>query len=371
VTVAQVRDLYEILGVGRDASQDDIKRAYRRLARELHPDVSGDAQAEERFKEVTAAYEILSDPEKRARYDTFGSAGGPAGMPADIADIFDMFFGPGGFGGIGGFGRRTRPSRARRGDDVFVDLPLTFEEAAFGVGRDLEVESLARCAVCAGTGAEPGTQPSRCHTCGGVGEVQEVRRSIFGTMMTSRTCPTCEGTGEEITEPCHGCGGDGRVRDRRVVRVEVPPGVSDGMELRVTGAGNAGRAGGADGDLYVGLRVMPSPTFERRGQDLFAVLELPMAQAALGADVEIPTLDGPETIRIDPGAASGDTIRVKGKGVPNLGRRGRGDLFLTLHVETPTGLGRDQRDLLERFAGLRGESPPRRGAVQGRLRRRG
>jgi molecular chaperone DnaJ len=366
--MAATRDLYEILGVDRNATQEEIKRAYRRLARELHPDVSARPDAEDRFKEVTAAYEILSDPEKRRQYDLFGQRGGPPGFPfGDVQDIFDFFFGGGGFARPRA--ARRRPTRTRRGEDLYARLQLGFEEAAFGASKDVEVERLGTCPRCDGSGAEPGSGTERCPACGGSGEVQEVRRSIFGTVMTSHTCMACEGTGERLSSACPACEGDGRVPVRETVTVEVPPGVADGLELRVSGQGHAGRAGGPPGDLYLALEVRPSPLFERRGQDLFAVLDLSIAQAALGAELEVPTLDGSERIRVEPGTEPGTVLRLRGKGVPNLQRRGRGDLFLTVHVEVPRDLGREERRLLERLAELRGERAGRGRAVPARLRR--
>jgi molecular chaperone DnaJ len=364
--MAVARDLYEVLGVSRDASDDDIRTAYRRLARELHPDVSADPETEEHFKEVAGAYEILSDPEKRARYDAFG-AGGPGGQPfADISDIFEMFFGQGGFGGLGSRRRGPR-TRTRRGEDVGVRIRLSFEEAAFGVRRDVVLDRLEVCDRCLGNGAEPGTAPIACRTCGGTGEVQSVRRSVFGTLMTAAPCGTCEGTGQEIPDPCERCRGQGRIRGPATVTVEIPAGVSDGMELRVTGNGHAGVADGPRGDLFVRLEVEPAKAFERRGQDLFAVLDISVTQAALGGELKVAGIDATETVRIDPGTESGTIVRLKGKGVPNLNRRGRGDLFVTLHVLTPKGLSREERELLARLAELRGE--PRDGAAAAELRR--
>jgi molecular chaperone DnaJ len=363
--MAQIRDLYEILGVPRDASQEEIKKAYRRLAREYHPDVSQSHDAEDRFKEIAGAYEILSDPAKREQYDRYGQGVGPMDFPfGDMADIFEAFFG-------GGFARGTtaRRTRVRRGEDVFTTIQLTFEEAAFGAHRDLELEVLEACDRCGGSGSEPGTAPSRCRTCGGTGQVQDVRRSIFGTVMTAHPCAACEGTGRQILSRCERCRGDGRVAAIRRIPVDVPAGVSDGLELRVSGAGHAGTAGGSAGDLYLTIGVAPHPVFERRGQDLFAVLDVPMVQAALGAELEVPTLDGVERIQIEPGTASGTTLRLRGKGMPNLGRRGRGDLFVTVHVETPTDLSREERRLLERLAELRSHPAGRRAHDRGRLRK--
>jgi molecular chaperone DnaJ len=365
--MAAVRDLYDILAVKRDATQDDIKRAYRKLAREHHPDVNGAPEAEERFKEIAGAYEILSDPEKRQRYDAFGQSGGPAGQQfTDIQDIFDMFFG-GGF--TSGGGRSGRASRTRRGEDLQTMMVLSFTEAAFGVRKEIQLERMVVCDRCLGNGAELGTAPIACRTCGGTGQLQQMRRSIFGTVMTAAPCQTCEGTGQEVPDKCERCYGDGRRREPATVAVDVPAGVADGMELRVGGAGNAGRADGQPGDLFVGIRVEPSLAFERRGQDLLAILDLSMTQVALGADVEVETLDGVEHIRIDPGTESGTVIRLRGKGVPNLNRRGRGDLFVTVHVITPTELSREERKLFERIAELRDEQTSKREPGRGDLRR--
>jgi molecular chaperone DnaJ len=359
--MAATRDLYELLGVPRDASEADIKTAYRRLARELHPDVNDDPAAETRFKEVAGAYEILSDPDKRARYDAFGDGG--AQQFADIGDIFEMFFGQGGFGSR----RRGPRSRTRRGEDVGVTLRLSFEEAVFGVRRDLDLERLAVCERCMGNGAEPGSAPIACRTCGGTGEVQSVRRSVFGTLMTTAPCRTCEGTGQENPDPCEACLGQGRIRRPANVTVEIPAGVSDGMELRVGGNGHAGVAGGQSGDLYVRLEVEPSAAFERRGQDLYTVLDVSITHAALGTQIQIAALQGPETVKIEAGTESGTIVRLRGKGVPNLNRRGRGDLYITVHVVTPRELTREERSLLERLSELRGESEG--GASSGELRR--
>jgi molecular chaperone DnaJ len=355
--VAAARDLYEVLGVTPDASEDDIRRAYRLLAREHHPDVNGDPAAEARFKEIAGAYEILSDPEKRARYDTFGSSNGPGGGFTDLSEIFEMFFGgAGGFGGFGGGGRRRGArGRARRGEDLAVRLDLAFRDAAFGLRRDLRVERLAICDTCLGNGAEPGTAPSACRTCGGTGEIQSARRSVFGTLMTTAACTTCQGTGQEILDPCETCRGAGRVRTEADVALDIPGGVADGMELRVAGAGHAGVAGGPPGDLFVHLGVEPSMSFERRGQDLHAVLDVSITQATLGAEITVPGLDGDESIRVEPGTPSGTVVRVKSKGVPNLQRRGRGDLFVTVHVVTPTDLSKEETKLLRQLAALRGE----------------
>lgn len=364
--MASIPDLYSVLGVPRGASDEDIRRAYRKLARELHPDVNDDPEAERRFKQVTAAYQTLSDPARRRQYDMFGGQAGPDLFPfGDMGDIFDVFFG----GGLGGRRTRTRPTRTRRGEDLFIRVELTFEEAAFGVRKEIRADTLEECSRCSGSGCEPGTHPSRCGRCGGTGEIQDVSRSVFGTVMTARPCTRCQGTGEEIAAPCSRCGGEGRTPAERTIPVDIPAGVTDGMELRVSGEGREGRQGGGTGDLYVSVRVAPHPVFERRGQDLVCALPVPMTQAALGAEVQIPTLEGEEAVRIEPGVESGTVIKLRGKGVPHLGRRARGDLFVTVVVETPRPESKEERALLERLAELRGERQQDNGGLIGRLRK--
>lgn len=356
------RNLYDVLGVSRDATQDDIRKAYRRLAREHHPDVNRDPEAERRFKEINLAYQTLSDPARRRQYDLFGGEGLSPDLFGfgDLGDIVEAFFGPSPFGR----GRTRHRARTDRGSDLRVTLSLTFEDAVFGASKEVPVNGLRLCDRCGGTGCEPGTHPSRCSTCGGSGGVSDVRRSVFGTVMTSRTCGTCEGTGEEITSPCLTCRGDGRVPSGRIVTVEVPAGVADGMELRMEGAGEDGRGGGPQGDLYLTLAVDPHPVFERRGQDIVGVLEVPVMAAVVGVEVEVDTLDGPATVTVPPGTRAGTVLRVKGAGVPNLGRRGRGDLLLQVDLDVPAKLGREERRLVEDLAERRGE----RGTLRGRLR---
>jgi molecular chaperone DnaJ len=362
--MAAVRDLYEILGVGRDATPAEIKAAYRQLARTLHPDVNGDPVDQERFKEITGAYEILSDPAKRGRYDEFGSAG-PQGAPfTDIQDLFDMFFG----GGFGGRSRGPR-SRIRRGEDLRTRVHLSFRGSVFGTQQELEVERLASCDRCSGSGAEPGTSTIACRTCGGAGEVQSVRRSIFGTVMTATPCVACGGTGEEIPDPCENCMGEGRVRTSGTVAFDVPAGVVEGMDLRLAGQGNAGMAGGPPGDLIVGVEIEPSDAFERQGHDLYGVLDVSITLATLGGEIEIETLEGPERLRIEAGTESGTVLRLRGKGVPQLRRRGRGDLFVTVHIVTPRDLSKEERSLLEQLARLRDEPSGGNGAAPRELRR--
>jgi molecular chaperone DnaJ len=361
-------DLYRILGVSHDADADEIKRAYRRLARELHPDVNDDPGAQERFKEITGAYEILSDPQKRARYDALGTTSSQGFPGADLQDIFEMFFGQG-FGGFPGRRRGPRRTRAARGEDLGAQVELTLAEAAFGVSRSVELERMVACDRCMGVGAEPGTAPAACRTCGGTGEVQQTRRSVFGTIMTSVTCGTCSGTGQVILDPCEACFGSGRKRERATVDIDIPAGVSDGMDLRVAGSGHAGVSGGGPGDLFVSIHVQPSPEYERAGQDLHGVLEIPYTQAVLGADLVIDTLDGQERIHIEPGTRPGTVVRLRGKGIPNLQRRGRGDLFVTIAVTVPAEPSKEERHLLERLAELRDERTTKREPAKATLRR--
>jgi molecular chaperone DnaJ len=333
--------------------------------------VNGDPDAVQRFKEVTAAYDTLSDPGRRRQYDLYGRTGQGAGVGpdtfgfGDFGDIFDVFFG----GGARSGRRRGRRTRAQHGEDMRVPLELTFEQAAFGLRTDIDIDTLVRCARCEGRGCEPGTNPARCARCGGTGDVQEVARSIFGTVMTARPCSTCEGSGEVVPNPCKSCRAEGRVRERRSVAVEVPAGVADGMELRMTGLGRAGRAGGPPGDLFVSFQVKPHPVFERRGNDLVCELSVPMTMAALGADVEILTLEGAEVLKLEPGTEAGTVIRLRGKGIPQLERRGRGDLFVTVLVETPEPRSKEERALLERLAELRGEKVDTGSRLAGRLRK--
>jgi molecular chaperone DnaJ len=358
-------DLYEVLGVTRDATQDEIKRAYRRLAREHHPDVNHqDPDADRRIKEINLAYQTLADPAKRRQYDLYGGEGLSPDMFGfgDISDIFEAFFGQSPFGRARTGRRRTRVARGR---DLHRVLELDFEDAAFGATREVRIDTLELCDRCGGSGAEPGTHPSRCTTCGGSGEVSDVRRSVFGTVMTSRSCATCEGTGEEIASPCRTCRGGGRVPAQQTVSVDVPAGVSDGMDLRIEGAGEDGRAGGPSGDLYLTLSVKPHAVFDRRGPDLVSVLELPLTAAVLGGEVEVDTLDGPARVKVPPGTRAGSVLQVRGRGIPHLGRRGRGDLLLHVDVDIPNRLGRKERDLLRSLAEMRGEaSTPLRGRLR-------
>jgi molecular chaperone DnaJ len=351
-----VADFYELLGVSRTASEDEIKRAYRGLARELHPDANGgDPASEARFKEVSVAYETLRDPERRRRYDMFGEdgarqgAGGPGdAFGAGLGDLFEAFFGGNGFGG----GRAAGP---RRGDDLQVVLEIAFEEAVFGAERDVTLRAAVTCATCSGSGARPGTTPVTCSECGGAGQVRRVRQSILGQVVSTLPCPRCRGLGEIIESPCPDCSGEGRRIEARTVTVGVPAGVDQGTTLRIAGEGGAPFRQGISGDLYVHLRVREDARFERSGDDLVTTLHVAMTQAALGAEVNVETLDGSELVQIAPGTQSGAVLRLRGHGVPHVRGRGRGDLHVRIAVDTPEGLDEEQERIVRMLAGLRGE----------------
>ena len=348
-------DHYRTLGVDREASQEEIKRAYRRLAREYHPDANpDDPAAEERFKQITHAYDVLSDPAKRRNYDTFGDEKAQSSGFGDIggfSDLFSAFF-----GGVGG----TR-GPSNRGRDVLAEVELTLEEVAEGAEREVEVPTLVECDTCSGTGAAPGTYPSRCGQCGGSGELRTVRRTMLGNVMTASPCARCGGTGQEISTPCDTCEGSGRVRRVERLTLRIPPGIEDGAQLRVSGRGQAGVRGGRSGDLYVAIAIAEHPIFRRAGDDLACEVPVPMTVAALGGTVEIPTLEGSETIEIKPGTQSGEVVRLRNQGMPSLQGWGRGQIVALLKIETPTDLDDEQADLLYRLAEVRGEEVGRKG----------
>jgi molecular chaperone DnaJ len=351
-------DYYAVLGVAREASPEEIKRAYRRLARELHPDVNPDPETQERFKEVTAAYEVLSDPQKREMHDLggdpFGAGGGGGfGQGFGFSDIMDAFFG----GGAGGAGRGPRPRR-RRGQDALIRLDVDLAEATFGATRDLPVDTAVGCPTCHGAGTAPGTSVVTCDICHGRGEVQQVTRSFLGQVMTSRPCASCQGYGTRIPHPCPECSGDGRVRSRRTITVKIPPGVDTGTRIQLAGEGEVGPGGGPAGDLYLEVVELPHRQFQRHGDDLHCTVTLPMTAAALGTVVELETLDGVEPIDIRPGTQSGQVVPLQGKGVAHLRASGRGDLLVHVDVQTPTKLDEEQEALLQQLAVLRGEERP-------------
>lgn len=360
------RDYYGILGVPRDASVDQIKRAYRKLARELHPDVNPEGEAKQRFQDVKAAYEVLTDPQKRQIVDLGGDPLDPGGLGGrrgggdpfggfGLGDIMDAFFGATG----GTAGRRGPRSRVQTGSDALIRMQLTLEECAAGVSRELTVDTAVLCDDCGGSGCATGTRPLTCDTCGGLGEVQNVQRSFLGQVVTSRPCPVCRGFGEVIPDPCRQCSGEGRVRARRTVTAKVPAGVADGMRVRLAGQGEVGPGGGAAGDLYVEVQELPHETFSRDGADLHCTVRVPMTAAALGTTVRLETLDGTEEVRVEPGTQCATVLTLRGRGMPRLrstGRaEGRGDLFVHLDVVTPTRLDARQIELLRELAGVRGE----------------
>jgi molecular chaperone DnaJ len=351
-------DYYAVLGVRRDAGADEIKKAYRRLARELHPDVNPDPETQERFKEVTQAYEVLSDPQKRQMYDLGadpfaggGAAPGGFGAGNPFSDIMDAFFGAAG-------GTRGPRSRARRGRNASIRVELDLAESAFGTTRELVVDTAVVCETCHGDGAAPGTQPEMCDMCGGKGEVSQVTRSFLGQVMTSRPCPNCGGFGSVIRQPCPECSGDGRVRTRRTLKVRIPAGVEDGTHIQLAGEGEVGPGGGPPGDLFLEIVLRPHAIFERQGDDLHCTVTLPMSAAALGTAITVETLDGPEEVDIRPGTQHGQAIPMYDKGVRHLNETGRGDLIIHVNVETPSKLDAEQEDLLKQLAKLRGEERP-------------
>ncbi|MGH3388886.1 MAG: molecular chaperone DnaJ [Actinomadura sp.] len=351
-------DYYAILGVRRDASADEIKKAYRRLARELHPDVNPDPETQERFKEITQAYEVLSDPKKREMFDlgadpfaAAGAAGGAgfgAGFP--FTDIMDAFFGTA--------TSRGPRSRARRGRNATLRVDLDLSETAFGTTRELTVDTAIVCSSCTGSGTAAGTHPETCDMCQGRGEVQQVTRSFLGQVMTSRPCPQCGGFGSVIRTPCPECSGDGRVRTRRTLKVRIPAGVENGTHIQLAGEGEVGSGGGPPGDLFLEIVERPHQIFEREGDDLHCTVQIPMTAAALGTKVVVETLDGPEDIDIKPGTQSGQVIPLYGRGVKHLNESGRGDLMIHVNVETPVQLDEQQEELLRQLSKLRGEERP-------------
>ncbi len=347
-------DHYEVLGVSREATLDEIKKAYRRLARELHPDVNPGEEASERFKLVTHAYDVLSDPEQRRRYDMGGDSafGGAGGGFGGFGDIFETFF------GASGGQRAGRPrSRRERGQDALVRVTLDLADVVFGVHRDLEVDTAVLCETCEGSCCQTGTSPVTCDICHGSGQVQRTVRSLLGNVVTSQPCGSCQGYGTTIPYPCATCQGQGRVRARRTVSLDIPSGVETGLRLQLPGSGEVGPAGGPNGDLYLEVTVNPHEIFSRDGDDLLATLEVSMPDAILGTTTTIESLDGPVELEVRPGVQAGDVLTIKGRGITSLRGSQRGDLRVGVHVVTPTRLDAKERALIEDFA-KKTKSPP-------------
>lgn len=352
-----MNDYYGVLGVSNDAAPEDIKRAYRKMARKLHPDVNPSPEAAEQFKQVSQAYEVLSDPEKRRAYDMGadpfgGAAGGFQGAGFSFTDIMDAFF-----GGAAGSGNGPR-SRTQPGQDALVPLEVDLGTAVFGANRDLTFDTAVLCSTCGGDGSKPGTGRRTCEVCHGSGSVQQVQRSFLGQVMTTRTCGACRGFGDIISDPCVDCNGEGRVRDRRTITIKVPAGVDTGTRIQLTGEGEVGSGAGPAGDLYVEVHVAKHPTFQRQGDNLHCSLELPMTAAALGAALPLQTFDGERTVEVRPGTQPGDVITLRGLGVTHLRNKERGDLVVHANVRTPTRLDPGQEELLKQLAQARGEERP-------------
>jgi molecular chaperone DnaJ len=340
------RDYYNILEVGRDATEEDIRKAFRKKALEFHPDRNKNADAGDKFKEVNEAYQVLTDPERRQQYDRFGHASANASgfEGADVfggfGDIFDAFF-----GGAGSRGGRTR---ARAGRDLQANLITTFDEAIFGATKEVDIARIEKCTRCEGSRSEPGHQPQTCSNCKGSGRVRRAQRSMFGEFMTEAECSVCKGSGSEVSHPCTQCKGAGRQRTRRTIQVKVPAGVPHGANLNLRGQGDSGEHGGPAGDLYVAMYVEPHPSFERENNDILYTLDISYPQAALGAEIEVPTLQGSRTIKVPSGTQTDEVFRIKGQGVPHLGREDRrGDELVTVRVATPEKISKRQRELLE------------------------
>ena len=375
----QKRDYYEVLGVSKGASDDEIKKAYRKLAKKYHPDMNpGDKEAEAKFKEVNEAYSILSDSEKRARYDQFGhagvdpnyGAGGPGGGfggfdmgDIDLGDIFGAFFG-GGFGGFGGSssGRRNGP---QKGESLRASLTITFEEAAFGCEKEINLNRTEECEACHGSGAEPGTTAETCPDCRGTGVVRVQQRTGGFAFSSTAPCSRCRGTGKIIHTPCKACGGSGSVKKSKRVTVSIPAGIDDGQAISLRGQGNAGKNGGPAGDLIVAVHVKPHPQFHRDGTTVLYEQPVTFYQAVMGAELEIPTIDGKVKYNLPAGTQTGTTFRLRGKGIPELRGRGRGDQYVTVRVQVPTSLNGEQKEALRAFAEAMGEDVPEESGLKG------
>ncbi|MCU0641689.1 MAG: molecular chaperone DnaJ [Candidatus Margulisbacteria bacterium] len=354
------RDYYEVLGVNKQSSADEIKKAYRNLARKFHPDVNKEAGSADKFKELNEAYQVLSDPQKRSQYDYFGQAGGPqgaggfgggfegfdfgggAGNFGDLGDLFEMFFN-------GRQGATRQHGGPQRGEDLRLDLRITLVEAAKGVEKELEVPHYVACTTCKGSGAKPGTTPVKCATCQGAGQVKKTQRTVLGSFAQIVTCPTCHGSGSSNASPCPTCHGNGREKKKHTVKVKVPAGIDSGYRLRVAGAGNAGTKGGSPGDLYVFIEVQPHPLFNRDGANLYYRTEITFLQAILGDELKVPTIDGEATLKVPPGTQPNTNFRLKEKGLPQLQGKGKGDLYVLVEVKIPTKLSKGQEELLRQY----------------------
>ncbi len=351
------RDYYEVLGVDRNATQEEIKKAYRKLARKYHPDVNKSPDAEERFKEVKEAYDTLSDPQKRAQYDQFGHSdsfqgfGGGGASASDFggfSDIFDMFFGG---------GTRRNPNAPRQGADLEYTMTLDFEEAVFGVEKVIEIPREETCDTCNGTGAKPGTSPTSCPHCNGTGQISIEQSTPFGRVINRRICHYCNGTGRYIREKCTTCAGKGKVRRRKKINVKVPAGIDDGHQLRLAGQGEAGINGGPPGDLFIIFNVRPHEFFVRDGDDIYCEMPVTFAQVALGDEIEVPTLTGKVKLKIPAGTQTGTSFRLRNKGVPNVHGRGQGDMHVKVRVVTPTNLSEREKELIREFSKMSGGQP--------------
>ena len=365
--MADKRDYYEVLGVSKGASDDEIKKAYKKQARKYHPDLHPDnKEAEEKFKEVNEAYEVLSDSTKKARYDQFGHAGvdpnfGAGGFGGgfdggfdfgDLGDIFGSFFG----GGFGGGGRRSNPNAPQRGESIRLSLAITFEEAAFGCEKDVTVERMEQCGTCHGNGCAPGTTPEVCPDCHGSGQVQVRRQTPMGVFATTSPCGRCGGKGKIIHQPCTDCKGSGSVRKRKTIKASIPAGIDNGQTISIRGQGHAGKNGGPAGDLLITITVKPHELFRREGTSILCDAPITFAQAVLGAELEIPTIDGKVKYDLPEGTQTGTTFRLKGKGIPSINGRGRGDQYVTVYIETPKNLNKEQKEALKKFAEAVGDT---------------
>ena len=371
-------DYYDLLGVARDADADTLKRAYRRLARQYHPDINKEPGAEDRFKEIGRAYEVLSDPQTRSRYDQFGEAGlgGGGGMPdmgdmGGFADLFETFFSGFGGGAAGPGGGAARRRGPRQGDDLRFDLTISFSEAVFGQEKEIQIRHLETCSTCSGSGAKSGSGPTSCGTCGGAGQVRRATRTPFGSFTQVAPCPTCEGTGQVIADPCTACGGQGLQQVRKKLRINIPAGVDSGTRLRVASEGNAGQRGGPAGDLYVFLTVQSHPTMRRDGINIHAEVTINYLQAILGDTIEVETVEGPAQLEIPAGTQPGAVLTLNGKGVPRLGNPvARGNQLISIKVQLPSKLNGEERELLEQLAGhhsARGHKHPHKSGLFGGL----